>query len=95
MNKPQDPEATEGSLLSQPESLIERFARFIDMPPEHIRGALHGIARQNRLNRLKDKVRMIKDRRAAIMPTGEIVAIGTPGSMPYFYPENNNENPEL
>jgi hypothetical protein len=83
-------DTTEGSLAAPSGSLVERLATFVDMPTEQVRGALVGIARQNKLERLKEKVRMIKDRRAAIMPNGEIVAIGTPDSMPYFYPENTS-----
>ena len=80
-------EATQSpdSLGSRTGSPVERLATFVGMPVDHVQGALEEIAKTNRINRLKAKLRLIKERRAAITPMGEIVEIGTPGSKPYHY----------
>lgn len=83
--KKSDTTESPDSLGSRTGSPVERLARCVGMPVEHVQGALEQIAKTNRINRLQAKLRLIKERRAAITPKGEIVEIGTPGSKPYHY----------
>ena len=66
---------------------LERFASAIGMPAEHVREAAENIRREQRREALLEKVRLIRERNAAILPTGEIVPRGTPGAMNFDSPE--------
>lgn len=64
-------------------SAIDRLAKFVGMPVDHVRGAIENIRRERMKNRLMEKVRLIREGRSAILPSGEIVEQGTPGAMQY------------
>jgi hypothetical protein len=74
---------------------LERLADFLEMPADHVREAAEAI-RQERKDKLvaslMGKVNLIRERNTAILPTGEIVARGTPGAMNYESPENSELN---
>lgn len=72
-------------------SALERLANLLDMPAEDVREAARNIARkriETKHAALMEKVRLIRERNTAILPTGEIVARDTPGAMPYDSPQN-------
>ena len=72
-------------------SALEFLAQELDMPVEHIREAARNIARKRMETKhadLMEKVRLIREKNTAILPTGEIVARGTPGAMDYNSPQN-------
>jgi hypothetical protein len=89
------PENTDTPLMadcpSAPCSALEFLAQELGMPAEHIREAARNIARKRMETKhadLMEKVRLIRDKNTAILPTGEIVARDTPGAMPYDSPQN-------
>lgn len=86
-------EAAEGGSSPVPysPSSLERLADLLDMPADDVREATRNIARKRMEEKhagLMEKVRLIRERNTAILPTGEIVARGTPGAMDYESPEN-------
>jgi hypothetical protein len=67
-------------------SALEFLAQELGMPAEHVREAARNIARKRMETKhadLMEKVRLIREKNTAILPTGEIVARDTPGAMPY------------
>jgi len=68
---------------------LEKLASLLEMPAEHVREAAENIGRERKHAALLAKIHLIRERNTAILPTGEIVARGTPGSMIYESPEND------
>jgi len=88
MNKPSP--STKGCEASAPVpcSALERLASALDIPADDLREFAWNIAREKKYAAAMEKVRLIRERNTAILPTGEIVARGTPGSMDYNSPPN-------
>jgi hypothetical protein len=75
---------------------LERLADVIGMPADELRECAIAIRHERMKRELLAKVQLIRDRNTAILPTGEIVARGTPGAMDYHSSENSKfPNPEL
>lgn len=88
MNTPNNSEA----LPPTAGSALERLANLLDMPAEDVREAARNIARkrvEEKHAALMAKVRLIREKNTAILPTGEIVARDTPGAMPYDSSHND------
>lgn len=69
-------------------SAVERLAALLDMSAKDVEEAARNIARKRMYESLMEKVRLIREMNTAILPTGEIVDRGTPGSLPYDSPQN-------
>lgn len=86
----EEAEARRSAASCSPSSL-ERLANSLEMPVDHVREAAEAISQERNdklVASLMSKVALIRERNTAIMPTGEIVARGTPGAMNYESPEN-------
>jgi len=62
------------------------------MPVDHVREAAEAIRDERKaklVSALMQKVNLTRDRNTAILPTGEIVARGTPRAIPYDSPQNS------
>lgn len=62
------------------------LASIVEMPTDHIREAGDQMKTERMKRRLLEKVNLIRAGNTAILPTGEIVARGTTGSMDYDSP---------
>lgn len=81
-----------GSLPASAGSALERLADILEMPADHVREAAEEIRRKRNIETLMAKVQLIRERNTAILPTGEIVARGTPGAMDYESPQNAGDH---
>lgn len=62
---------------------LEVLAEILKMPADELRECIKAIRQERMKKNLLAKVQLIRDRNAAILPTGEIVAKGTPGAIDY------------
>ena len=63
---------------------LEVLAEILEMPADELRECAEAIRQERMKKNLLAKVQLIRDRNAAILPTGEIVAKGTPNAIDYL-----------